>query len=179
MTTEAMPEFGLLEDDVLDVPVSAEKAQASGEATALDELRAALAEEVVKAPIALIVPRRKNIAVSFSTDVEIERIKAWRKKNKDRHSETGVDELRFAATVVANQAIGVSINEREAYGVDGEPLSFRHPDLHSMLNASSALESVLRLYASDADVLAAADEVLKEAGYGEEAVRAEDPTTRR
>lgn len=163
--------------DVLD-PLPGDPEQAiSGGSSALDDLRAALAKEVKSEPVTLVVSTRDDISVTFGTSIMADTIKAWRKRCKDRTSESGHDEVRFSATVLANQAIGVVVKEKPAYGNDGEALSFRHAEFRQMLNASSALEAVMRLYGSDPLVLATADEVLKAAGYGEEAVRAEDPTT--
>lgn len=178
MTTETREFSGPGLPDVLDpLPGDPEHVLQGGN-SALDDLRAALAKEVKSEPVTLVVSTRDDISVTFATNIMADTIKAWRKRCKDRTSESGHDEVRFSATVLANQAIGVVVNDKEAVGSDGEGLSFRHAEFRQMLNASSALEAVVRLYSSDPLVLATADEVLKAAGYGEEAVRADDPTTR-
>lgn len=177
---ERVREFGLVGDDVLDTP--GEVPAGVPEDSAFAELSAALGKQVTHEPVTLLVNGRENVAITFATVISADMLKAWQKKNKDRTSETGLNEVRLMATVIANQAIGVSINERPATGRDGEPLSFRHADLREMLGASSALEAVLKMYGGDAGhpaILATGDEILKSAGYGEDAIRAEDPTTLR
>lgn len=163
--------------DILDRPSG--NVDRSGPISALDELRAALQTEVNSEPVSLLVPGREGVSLTFGTRVPAENIKAWRKRCKDRHSESGVDEVRFSATVIGNQCQSVAINGKVALDADNEPMTFASPEFREMLGAHSALEAVTRLYSSDAAVLAAADEILKAAGYGEEAIRAEDPTTPR
>lgn len=181
---DQIPTFGgVVGDDVLDGPDGATEVVGSdGAGDAFSELAAALQKEVVREDVRLEVPGRPGIVLTFGTIVPAPTLKAWQKKNKDRHSETGIDEVRLMATVIANQCVGVAINGQAASGSDGEPLSFRHRDLWAMLNASSALETVLAMYGGvkgHPSILAAGDEILKSAGYGEDAIRAEDPTTLR
>lgn len=165
------------EDDELldDVPVDDDLPPAT---TPLDDLRAELAEEVGAEPLTLPVPARPRYSVRYSTDVDGELLSRWTKASKDRHAPNGVDELSLACRILANQAIGV-LRDGDELLDEGKPLRFRSRAFLDILGVGSPTEAVRKLYGRDGHVQAAALEVLRSAGYDDDALAtasAADPT---
>jgi hypothetical protein len=144
--------------------------------TALDELRTELASEVATPPETLVVPGRAGYTVRYSTELAHEQLQAWRKTSRDKSSPDGLDELRWASIVLANQCECV-VRHGVDVELDGRPATFQHEGFRALLGegAERATAAVRRFYGRDADVIAAALAVIRAAGYGDEADA--DPTT--
>ena len=146
-----------------------------GPTTALDELRSELAAEVATPPLTLAVPGRTDYAVRYSTELAHEQLTAWRKTARDKQAPEGIDELRWASIVLANQA-EVVLRKGVEVELDGRPANFQHEGFRGMLGADlRATAAVRKFYGRDSDVIAAALAVIRAAGYGDDADA--DPTT--
>lgn len=144
-------------------------------ATALDELRAELASEVATPPLVLVVPGRPDYSVRYSTELAHEQLTAWRKTARDKSSPDGIDELRWAAIVLANLA-EVVIRKGVEVELDGRPANFQHEGFRAILGADlRATAAVRSFYGRDADVISHALAVIRAAGYGDDADA--DPST--
>ncbi|KWW97398.1 hypothetical protein LI90_4370 (plasmid) [Carbonactinospora thermoautotrophica] len=140
----------------------------------LDLLRQDLAQHRVP-DITLPVPGRDGYACRYRVDITGAQINELRRRCKSRKHEDGVDGIKFAALLLAHAHTGLIRQGRELYGSDGEPLTFRHPELLELLGVASASEAVRRLYGLDGQVDAACRAVLREAGWGEDLAPV-DPT---
>lgn len=157
-------------------PAFAREDVAGGERTALDDLKADLAKQVKTPPVTIGVPRRPNLSLRFSTEINADLLNAWRKRSRERRGSDDVDVLKFSCLVIANQCEAVLRNGEVVPAVNGEPISFRHADLIQMTGAMSAIDAVRKLYGVDGDVINVASEVTRLAGYGDEELDVEDPT---
>lgn len=144
----------------------------------LDDFRDELLAEIER-ELTLSVPGRESWSVRFSAVIDHRTLNAWRKRSRDPSAVGGVDELRFALTIVAAQARAVLRNGTTVVA-GGEPVTFASPALHEVYGVGRTLDCVRAFYGRDADVLAASEAILREAGYAGELDRedAEDPTTR-
>lgn len=173
------PTRGLTPDEVFAAPSAEERAH--GSVSALDGLRAALQSDAVEAlePVTLKVPRRPGVSLAFMPAIEDDDRKAWlrRSTKKSRRSAGNdeVDELQFAGLVLANTCVEVRFDGEAAVDGEGTPLTFRHKMLWDMLGAHEPLTAIRALFASDAHVLVASNDVLLSAGYDDD-LTSEDPT---
>lgn len=142
----------------------------------LDELAADLAVEVETEPITIPVPKRPGYAVRFSTDLDGETFKRWRKRCQDNGDPDGENQLKLATLILANQALCIVKRGVDAHGRDDEPLTFRDKTIQDMLGAYDAPQAVRRFYGVDGHVMSAAQDVTRAAGYGENLGEVEDPT---
>lgn len=71
----------------------------------------------------------------------------------------------FARALVASQTVEIRIGG-ELVAVDGEPVSFRDPELWPELDVADAKSAVVELIGTDGDVLTIAAELMSEAGFG-------------
>lgn len=142
----------------------------------LDPL-AALAEiaEPIEMPDAIVPHRlRPGWAVRYSTVVDLDDVKRWRKRAKAPGKKDELDEIRFACIVLANLCQALLRNNLEVTGPDG-PLTFASPQVWQTYNATRAADAVRAFYGNDPYLVATLDAVLAAAGVGEE-VEALDPT---
>jgi hypothetical protein len=136
-------------------------------ATALDELRSELTTAVESKDSTLAVPAREGYAVRYSTTIAHEQLNSWRKRARDKSMPGELDELRWAAIVLANQCRAI-VRKGTEVELDGSPATFAHPGFRSMLGAERAVDAVRSFYGRDADVITSALTVLRDAGYGDE-----------
>lgn len=147
-------------------------------ASPLDAIRAELAAEVEQNDITLEVPGRPGYAVRYATKLSYEQLMGWRKRAVDKAMPLGVDELRLAALVCANQCRAI-LRHGEEITTDGAPLTFASPQFHELLEVGRSTDAVRQFYGRDFDVAAASNRILDAAGMGETAEDAEegpDPT---
>lgn len=144
------------------------------------DLLAALQQEaqrkIVKSMDPLEVDGRAGWAVAYDPNIDAPALEAWQRratvgvKGRER-----IDQLRYGCIIVANTATAFL---REGQAVRDphtqHALTFRDPAVWSMYGASDARGAV-RAFLGDAGVLAHADAILAEAGYGDTA-RPVDPT---
>lgn len=155
--------------------------------TTLDSLRAVVEEQVVQAPIEINVPNRKNMSVRFSRDLEEPLFRAWQRQTKDRSSPSGYDDLKLSCIVLSNQAEAIIVGDQVVLDENGREARFTSAAVISLFADSAAragrdpvkdgAAAVRECYANDGHLLAVAQEVIRECGYGEEvAANAPDPT---
>lgn len=153
--------------------------------TPLDDLRAELSAPVEGEPATLKVPGRPGYAVRYSVDLDDLEFQRWHRKASGKTipgRDAAVDRLKLAGLVLAYQCEAIVRNGREVTD-GGAPLLFRSPAFLDLMRRDDerrppeVREAVRRFYGRDADLLAASDEVLNRAGYGDTAEDAdEDPT---
>lgn len=173
MTTTPAPALGIVDDD--DDAFDG-TAGAPGQPSELDLIAAELAEELPAEPITLAVPGRPGWEVRFSTDVSAPALAAWQTRSKDPSWPDGVDQLKLAGIVIANQALDVIRN--------GKPTgyTFRDKRFISALGAIQARDAVRKVYGGrDSAIVQTAERVLVAAGHlgAVTESEAEDPTPRR
>lgn len=139
----------------------------------LDLLRAELAGERPPLEVTLDVPAREGYAVRYSTDIAYEEVKAWRKRSADKSNPSGFDELKFAGIVLAVKCLAV-LRRGEEVDLDGEVLTFRHPEFLGLFGATRAADGVAAFYVRDGHVTATANRLLDEAGFGDVMPEADD-----
>lgn len=143
----------------------------------LEALKQEIAKEVTGDIVVLEVPKRPGWSIRYRCDVQMPLLSRWRKQAADRTMPDGLDELKLCLTVLANQCDAILLNGREVEGNDRQLVTFASEEFLEMVGAGRAIDAVKAWYGVDGHVLAAAQEVLTESGFGEEATR-EDPTPR-
>lgn len=144
----------------------------------LDSIKEELAADVETEDLPLPVPRRPGYELTFSTNLDGEKFDLWARKCKDRKALGGIDELKLALFVLANQNTGIR-RQGGPVEVEGQPMTVRTQAFLDMTGTGRPFDALRKLYGSDGHVQAAAREVLAECGYGEDlASAAEDPTAR-
>lgn len=165
------PALGIVDDDAFD-----DGSAAGTDPTELDLIAAELSAELPAEPITLDVPGRPGWAIRFDTDVSAPKLAAWQTRSKDPSWPDGVDQLKLAGIVIANQAIEV-IRQGRPTG-----LSFRDKSFLTALGAIQARDAVTKVYGGrDASIVQTAERVLVAAGHlgAVTASDVEDPTPRR
>jgi hypothetical protein len=135
------------------------------DSTVLDELLSDLAEEAEEAEetVTYSVPKRPGLEVRFGANIPEASLKLWRRATKNKAEPLGVDQLRWSATVLANQCREIIRNGEVVVDAEGEPVGFEA--FVDALGASSILDAVIRFYKRDNDVIKAAGAVLIAAGW--------------
>lgn len=168
------PELGALPRDP-DLDVLDEEADRGGDADPL----AALAElaQPVDMPDVIVPHRfRPGWAVRYSTVLDSDDLKRWRKRATDRKgAKETVDETRMACIILANLCRALIRNGAEVLGPDEQPLTFAHPAVWKLYDAQRAADAVRGFYGNDPYLGATLEAVLAAAGVGEE-VEPLDPT---
>lgn len=131
----------------------------------LEELRAELTAPVEGADVVLAVPGRPGYAVRYSSSFTYEQLTAWRKRATDRNE---VNEIRFAALILANQSRAIVRNGDEVVDA-GAPLTFRSKAFLALYEVDRVADAVVAFYGNDFDVAAAGNSLLRAAGFGAEA----------
>jgi hypothetical protein len=142
----------------------------------LEQLRRELGTAVELPVITLPVETRPGYAVRYRTDVSQQQLDEWRKRAKDKRRMDNIAGERFASLIVSGTCSAIVRAGKEVTD-DDEPMTFRSPALLDLLGARSAAEAAAKFYGADAYLDQAARAILREAGWGDEAVgAAEDPT---
>lgn len=184
MSTDPIRTIGHVDDDEptpgprpVEVPVDEDLP--AGGTSALDELRAELAEVAEEEPTRVAIPKRPGWEALFSTDLDAGLLGKWRKASSDRSMPDGIDELALAQRVLANLNVGLVRNGEELL-TEGAPMTVRSPAFLDLIGEDRPMPAVRKLFAADGHVLAAATEVVRSAGYGDDlGAAAADPTPRR
>lgn len=142
-------------------------------ATPLDDLRAELTAELARYET-FDVDGRPGYAVRYDVDIEHPKLGLWRKRAKDTTQPDGLDELKWAATILAAQAVAVVRHGVDVFVAGDHGVAFNDPELRSILDVGRAIDAVRKFYGRDAAVVTTAYAVLNAAGYGKEAIRSED-----
>jgi hypothetical protein len=180
MTTEPIPTFGaagVRDDNLGDVPFGAaalrdldddEVLGAVEAINPLDALAAELSQDVETAYETLAVPRRPGIAVRYACDVSYDELVAWRKKAKDTTKPGHLDEIKLATIILANKAVGLAVHGQPVT-VDGRELTFADRELRDRFFGGRGPTGAIRhLYGLDGHIDAAAKQVLRLSGFGDE-----------
>lgn len=163
--------FGVVDDDTLD-PTPAQQA---GPPTDLELIAAELTAELDTPPLRLDVPTRPGWAVVFDVNISAPALASWQKRSADPGWPDGIDQLKLAAIVIANQARDV-VRAGVSTGY-----SFRNRAFLELLKAPDARNAVLKMYGRDAAVMQTAERVLIAAGHmggSDLGDGSEDPTAR-
>jgi hypothetical protein len=158
-----------------DIDATTHRARTDVPVNPLEALKQEIAKEVTGDVIVLEVPKRPGWTVRYRCDVEMPLLSRWRKAAADRQMPDGLDELKLCLTVLANQCDALLLNGQEVEGGGGELLTFASKEFLDLVGVGRPIDAVKRWYGVDGHVLAAAQEVLTESGFGDEATR-EDPT---
>lgn len=143
--------------------------------TPLSELRDELTAELEHLET-FEVPGRPGYAVRFDVDVDHNRLGHWRKRAKDTTQPEGLDEVKWAASILASQAVAI-VRHGADLELDGQPATFATPAFQELLGVGRPIDAVKALYGRHASVIATAWAVLEAAGYNRRPDEAEDPTT--
>lgn len=141
--------------------------------TALEELKAELAEPPADTTITLAVPARPKYSVRFnwSLAADFDVVEAWWKKGR-RGSKQGVDIAKVMA-IVAAATCETIVRDGVDVEAGGDPVTFATTAFQELLATNDrpiagAVDCVRVFYGSDGHVIAAGQAILSAAGYGEE-----------
>lgn len=144
----------------------------------LDDLRAELTAQVAPSTVIKVLGRPRY-AVRFRTDFTGKDLDNLRKRAKDKRYKDGVDGIRFASLLLALTCEAI-LRDGKPLDLDGtSPVTFTSRELQDLLgtagNPNPADATVRALYGLEGHVNAAAEKLMTEAGWGDEADVA-DPT---
>lgn len=156
--------------------------------TPFDYLRDVFAKEVENDPITLEVPNRPGVYIEFDTNITSEQFEMWRKQatvnSRRRGADAEVDNVKFSALVIFNKATIFKVDGQPVY-LDNEqtkPLNFfEQTEIRKLVQQSltTNTELVKAVYANDAHVLAAGQQIVMAAGYGDELEEFKESPTQR
>lgn len=152
-------------------PVDDPDLTSNGELSLLDVLKE-VAEPFDSPDVVFSVRTRDGWAVRYSTDIDADQLKLWQKRSKDQRGD--IEEIRLASIMLANLCVGLIRNGNDLTD-NGEPVTFAHPDIWRLYNASRAADAVRSFYSLDTYLVSTCNSLLREAGWGEE-IQALDPT---
>lgn len=145
------------------------------EKTVLDRLRSEISKKVTRPDIIINVPERPGVSIRVSPNISQGQMKAWR-RNSGENSKAGFDAIRFACQVIAHTTVAILIDDEEAIGDHGYPLTFGSPEIMEWTETTRPWpDAVQAFFGLDPHVEAAALAIMDHAGYGEE-VETADPT---
>lgn len=179
--TETPRRIGALDPDDLDPDLA--PVQPAERTTSLDslltDLDKALKADVDFAPITLQVLKRPGVAIRYATDLDDEKLEAFRRRSVDKKAVDGVNGLRFCSLILANQCEAILMNGQDVHDEAGQNLTFGHARIRTLYGAQRAADAVKKLIGSDPHVMLHANAVMEAAGFGDQAVEVEEegPTT--
>jgi hypothetical protein len=135
------------------------------ERSLLDDLADDIADEVDIAPVSYPLPHRTSppYAIVCDPNIPFETYRAWSQRHVDRHGNT--DPLQLAAVMIAAKTVRI-VRDGQAVTFDGQPVTFRSPELHQKLGVPSAVDAVKKMVGNDGDLAAIGQALILEAGYG-------------
>lgn len=172
--------FGSPPDDSVEVDPNEDLKDELTSSTALDELVTELQDEVELEPLPLPVPGRPGWEAVFKRDVDSVLIQKWARQCSARDLGGGVNQYAMALRVLATANLGLRRSDKDVT-VDGAPLTFRHKRFLALYDTDQPFTAIGDFYGRDGDVVTAAEEVLRAAGYTGDLSEAasEGPTRRR
>jgi hypothetical protein len=179
--TEAARRIGTLGDDDLDpdlAPVAPAERTTSLD-TLLSDLDKALTADVTFEPLTLAVVKRPGVSIRYRTDLDDEKLEAFRKRAQDRKAVDGVNGLRFCTLIVANQCEAIQMHGQDVVDEAGQNMTFGHKWIRDKYSAQRAADAVRKLIGSDPHVMLHANAIMEAAGFGDQAVEVDEegPTT--
>lgn len=170
MTDFAFDATGRVEDpDIDDVAPGGQ-----GFTSDLEELAALVQQDPELADTTeLEIPGRAGYSVRYRTTVEHEELKRWQRKARSRHSGgDSVDEMRVATLIVVNTCQAIC-KAGEPLELDGKPITFATKAFQDSIGVQQAGQAVKALFVLDSSILAHAEAILDEAGFGSVAAAAD------
>lgn len=137
------------------------------EDTILDEVRKEMQSESVEDVRWLVVPARPNFSLAFSIKVDFDILQRWMRAATDRRKKQ-FNALTFAHIVLSNQSRGVKY-KGQTVSRQGVDLTLADEEFWDILGVSSTRQAITRLFDGDGYIMAASQEVLEAAGYGDTA----------
>lgn len=156
--------------------------------TILDDLRADLGRSVETPEKSLPVPRRPGVWMVYKPEIDYDMLRKWTARCTDRKTKR-VDQMRLAALVLTATQVGLEMvrggksgdpfaadsNREEAFGPDGDRLTFGSRALQDMLNTMEGAPGAIKnLFGVDGNILLAMNRVLEDAGYSEYDLESDD-----
>lgn len=143
--------------------------------SSLEELEAEIAAEVAPEPLTLEVgDTRPGWQMRYAVGMSYEQLQAWTKKARDKHYLGGIDRLKLACTIVANQCEAI-LKLGKPITSGGDDVTFATPDFRRLLDATGVQDAVVKWFGADGYVLAHAQAIVTAAGFEGEVERV-DPT---
>lgn len=175
MTNKVIDEYGV--DDIL-ADDEVKPTTKSGLPSVYDTLRVELEKPIDLKKDFIYTVKGRDIKLRISADLPIKKMNRWRVAATNR--KTGfVDQVHFSTLLIAGQTNVFIVNGEDVY--DGnEPLNFRNKDVIESLNALDYQGAISIFFGRDAEIIRCGNEILEEAGYGDEedfAVDDEDENT--
>ena len=164
--------FDALDDlDATDADVETEVS----EVNAMD-VYAAFREEIQKKPdvephIVLGVRGRELFSIEFRVDnITIDKINVWRlsSRKKGRQGKTVFDPRSMALSVILDQTVAILFRGERILDDNGAPYTFRTKEVMDLLKSVDPRNAIATMFATDADILNAQNQILEAAGYGED-----------
>jgi hypothetical protein len=147
------------------------------ETSSLAALEAEISKEVTGEPVTLVIgSTRPGWSARYAVGMTYDQLQAWTKRCRDRNALGGLNRLKLAALILANQCEAILKEGRRVAVDDAGDITFASPDFRRLLGAGSSTDAVVKFYASDGLVLAHAQEVVVAAGFEAEVDRV-DPTS--
>lgn len=145
----------------------------------VSQLEDALTADVSFEPITLRIDKRPALSVRYSTELDDDKISAFRKRAEDKKAPQGFNTLRFCSLIVANQCQALLVNDQEALDEVGQNLTFGHARIRKLYGGLSqrASDVARKAIGSDPHVMVHANAILDAAGFGDQAVEVEGDDT--
>jgi len=145
------------------------------EESQLTRLRSIVQRKVERPMVLIPIPERPGVTLKVSPNITQTQMKNWR-KNAGEDSRNGLDATKFATLVVGHTTIGICIDDEEVFDEDGIHLTFAHPKVLEMTEATRPVPDAVRnMFGVDPHIESAALAILDAAGYSD-TVAAVDPT---
>lgn len=146
----------------------------------LDELAAAITEEVRNPDLTLAVPLRPGMSLRYDTNIDADtELMQWRRRSHDKSQPDNFNILKMSCIVIANCCKAVVFKDVEPTGSDGQPITFNSTEMFEWTKTKRAIDAVKALFGNDAHVLATAQDIIEAAGYGDEMMEPEEGPTKR
>lgn len=142
----------------------------AGAPTSLDQLRSELAAQVVADEITFAAPTRPGYSVRYRTDITDDDMKRFRRKArlKTRNPLTGeadIDELKVSKLLLGVYCTALLRDGVVVVDNVGDPMTFRSPELHSILGVSGVVDAVGKFYGTDGAVVSVGRALITAAGW--------------
>jgi hypothetical protein len=156
-------EFGLpVPDELLAGQQTFRKPAETVLAGVLDQVAAASLDDDT---VIYAVPRQPGFEVRYRAVINDAEQIIWRQAAVDPSSPLGMNRLLLAQTVLAAKCTGILKDGEDVTDEHGRPVTFATPALQARLGVSDAEQAVQAFYGRDSDVLAASDELQRDAGW--------------
>lgn len=130
--------------------------------TVLDDLTALANDEDV---VIYGVPRRPSWEVRYTAAISDSELLIWRQAAQDPSSPLGHDRLLLGEMVLAAKCVGIVKDGEDVTDEHGRPVTFQTKAFQTKLGVATAELAVHAFYGRDPDVLAASDELHRDAGW--------------